>query len=310
MTVYIDKDANLTPETIANKALEILRNSSFLIDKIAKDKDYVDVDQEATFKKGDSVKISSLGSLTVRDKAAQTDMTVEEPTTSQVTLSINKHKYVHWGQEDVAALHSMINTGEGYVAEGMRAIAETIDSDILALYASLSASTGVAGTDATRDLIVDTRKTLTDGKIPQGDRYFFWSAKDEAALLKEDDFAKASSIGDAQASDLNTNGLIGGRKILGFAHYVHQAIPTTGSSPTATHNVAFHKTAFVIGFRNLGMDGAKYGVEQTYVFDPVMGVGIRYTKSYDHGALAVVYSLDVLYGVAVLRNAAGVHVLT
>jgi len=310
MTSYIDKETNLTPETIANKALDILRNSSVLLDKIAKDKDYVDVDQMATFKKGDTVVIPSLGTLTVRDKSGQTDMTVEEPTTSVVSLSINKHKYVCFGVEDVTALHSMINLGEGYIAEGLRGIAEQFDGDILALYATLTQSDGTPGTDADRDLIVDVRQTLNEAKIPLTDRYIFWHPKDESALLQDTDFYSASSVGEAQAASINSTGLISPRPILGFKHFVHQGILQVGASPVTTHNIAFHKTAFVCGFRNLGTSGDGKGAKQAYVADPVSGLGIRYTESYDHGALATKYSLDVLYGVAILRNTAAVDVQT
>lgn len=308
MADYINKIAGYTPETIGSKFLEILRNYSQMLPLIAKEQEYV-TPNDGPVSKSDVSYIPKLGTLTVGSKANDTDMVLQNPSSTQITLNIDQHKYVYFGVEDIAAIHSMVNLGEGYIAEGIRAIAEDFDTYILGLYSGLSTNVvGTPGTDASRTLIVAARKALNDSKIPLSNRNFIWSTKDEQALLNDTTFTQAQNVGDRNSDQVETQGFF--TKRLGFDHYVHQGVVETGSSPTTTHCLAFHRTAFVAGFRQLKIADPSLGVTQAYVTDPDTGLSVRVTRSYQHAGLAEAISLDILYGGAVLREEAGVHVQT
>lgn len=294
------KMAVFIPEIVAQTALGALRNYSALLPTVTRDTNLT------SQKMGDKVKVPKRGAVTANDKAAGTAVTYQNPLGTEIEVTLNKHKEVTFVLEDVVAAMQNQDTLLGYVTDGIIALAEQLDSDLLALYASITNDVGTGGTDITADTIVDARKTLTDNKAPFADRFLVMSAKDEAALLKVEKFTSSNWIDDA---GLAMKEAFMGRRY-GFSLLVHQGVKTSGSSPTSTHCLAYQRGAFVVATRPLPNPPSDLGVRSANVSDPASGLSCRVSYSWNADLLAVQVTIDVLYGVAILRNELACEVLT
>ena len=80
----------------------------------------------------------------------------------------------------------------------------------------------------------------------------------------------------------------------------------TGTAPTTTHNLAFAKNAIGLVMRRLPQPLTGTGAVAHYA--ELGNFGMRVTMTYQPNTLAQQFTVDVLYGCAVIRNAWGVQV--
>jgi hypothetical protein len=69
---------------------------------------------------------------------------------------------------------------------------------------------------------------------------------------------------------------------------------------SVTQNLLFHKRAFVLASRPLAPAPAGVPILQKVMNEG--GLGLRVTMSYNASYLGVQTTIDILYGVAILRN--------
>jgi hypothetical protein len=100
------------------------------------------------------------------------------------------------------------------------------------------------------------------------------------------------------------DGTIG--KIKDFYVLRSQFVSKTGTSPVATHNLAFAKNGIGLVVRRLPQPLPGTGAIAEYA--ELGSFGMRVTMSYQPNTLAQQFTVDVLYGAAVLRNNFGVQV--
>jgi hypothetical protein len=252
---------------------------------------------------GQVVKIPFRGSLSVNDKAANTDYTLQTPDDSAVSVTLSKHKEVSFVIEDIARALARPDFLMGYIDDGIIALAEQIDGDIAALYSGLSQSidaSAAAGPLDTADFI-EARRLLSVAKAPFSNRYAVLHPTAAAELLAVDKFVNRDYRGPAEESAL-VNGYLG--NFGGFTVYEDQNIKVS----TTQRNLFFHKNAFVLVTRPLPSPQAGTGVIVKTMDED--GVGIRVMISYQHLKGGHMVTLDCLYGVAELRDAFGVEVKT
>lgn len=82
------------PTIVAANALGYLKNNTVLARLVARDWD----NQVATH--GQTIKIGYPGTLSANDKAASTVITLQQPSVSEYTVTLNKHKEVSFLIED------------------------------------------------------------------------------------------------------------------------------------------------------------------------------------------------------------------
>jgi hypothetical protein len=97
-------------------------------------------------------------------------------------------------------------------------------------------------------------------------------------------------------------------KIKDFFVIRSQFVSKTGSSPLAIHNLAFAKNGIGLVVRRLPQPLPGTGAIAEYA--ELGNFGMRVTMSYQPNTLAQQFTVDVLYGAAVLRNTFGVQVTT
>ena len=168
-------------------------------------------------------------------------------------------------------------------------IAKDVDTALLNLYSSLTSSdVGNYGTDIGDASIVLAQQRLNEVDAPQDDRAYVIKPSQQAAIQKLDKFTYASAIGQmTQASPIQrgpNNRYLWG-DIYGDPVYVTNQVTTTAGTPTQTHNLYFHKEAFVLALQQAP----------------------RTQASYWHKDLSWLVTVDVLYGTNTLRPTFGVE---
>jgi hypothetical protein len=116
-------------------------------------------------------------------------------------------------------------------------------------------------------------------------------------------FSEFQTAGDAGLRAI-VDGSVG--KIKDFYVFRSQFVSKTGSSPVSTHNLAFARSALGLVLRRLPQPLPGTGAIAEYA--ELGNFGMRVTLSYQPNTLAQQFTVDVLYGVGVLRNSFGVQV--
>lgn len=249
---------------------------------------------------GDTVHVGDISDLTARAKSADTDVTFETVTEGKFDLVINKYYYAAFKVEDIVKVQSIVDLRAKYAEKVGYALAKQVDTDLLALYSSADNSVGSAGVDITDANLRTAIQYLDDADVPAGDRFLVIKPSQMNALLGIDKFVRADAVGYLAAmSPIVTGRLSGGSfdptKVKGFFGviygvnvYVSTNVPTTGSSPIATHNILFHKDAIALAMQQ----------------------EIRTQAAYNIRSLATEVVADVLYGVGAFRTDFMVEITT
>ena len=283
---------------IAAEALGYLKGNTILARLINRDYE----DEVASY--GDTVEVPVRGALSVNDKAAGTPVTLQNPTATTIPVVLNKHKEVSFLIEDVARILARPDLLSGYMQDGMAKLAETLDGDIAALHAGLSQTIDATGTfdDAT---FVAARRLLSKAKAPTDNRWAILSPDAESAFLAFAEVKNADYTGE-QAERAVRDGFVG--RFRGFNVAMSHSIQNTGAPPGTDHNLFFHRDFATLVTRPLPVAPPGMGVMQKTMSED--GIGIRVTMSYSANHLGYQVTLDILYGLAELRDTFGVRVNT
>lgn len=236
--------------------------------------------------------------LTVGTQSTQgAEITTASPATVDTTLTIGTHSYVAWiiGDKDLAQIASKYSVNEIYAREAVKLLTEALEAALAALWSSLSTNAiGDTATVLSDSEIRQALYSMENGKYRLADCAFFFHPyvywNQLHAVTK---YYQQYSVGPANAAGPVANGNFG---IAGYAmNYkgVLYGVPvytTTNivSGLQTYRNLLLHKSAF--GFAVQTRGGNRVRVQMEYQLRNL-------------GMLAVV---DMLYGVAVLREPAAV----
>lgn len=243
---------------------------------------------------GDVLHTNTISNLSANDKSANTQVTLQAPSESQINLTINKHKEASFLIEDNLSAKTQENLQREYTEKGAYGIGKQIDTDLGALYSSLTntavGSFGVALTDAT---VLAAWKQLSALDVPEEDRGWFFHPNAYADLLQLEKFVRTdfnttlfAQFGIPKALRSKVAGILYGSPV-----YLTTNVPTgTYGSPAATGyiNLYLHKEAFQLGMQK------QVRVQTDYILEYL-------------GHLTVI---DAIYGVAVYRADHGTVVRT
>lgn len=294
--VTVTSATQFIPEIWANMALTALRNRIVLANLVTRDSDI------AAFTEGDILHIPVPGTFVANNKVANTNVTLQVPTDSNIDVTLNKHKEVSFLVEDPVRAQQNQDVMGRYVRNAIIPLAEAIESDLFALYSGLSQSVGTAATALTPATIRAARKKLNDANVDTANRSLI--VKDDTDLLGDTTLATYFS---------NTNpgaireGSLG--RLYGFDVFQSNMVPVVAGPPISVKNLALTPDAFILALRGLPQNEAP-GVDQRNYQDPDSNLVFRMTTSYNPSALGVQVTFDTLYGVAELRDVSGVVVLS
>ncbi len=238
-----------------------------------------------TGKKGDSIHIPAPARGSANAKAASTQVTLNAPSHSEVVVTINSHYEYSTLIEDIAEVQALSSLRRFYTDDAGYALATQVDTDLFGLVSALNGGTqlgGDGGSSAADITDAGIRKmilTLDNNDVPMDNRSLVIPPVAANDLLGINRFTEQQYIGNGDAIK---TGKIG--QIYGVDVYVSSNCPT---SSTNRVGVMLHKDALVLA-------------EQ---------MGVRSQTQYKQEWLGDLFTADTIYGVAELRDNAGVSIL-
>lgn len=257
-------------------------------------------------KKGDTIYIPVPARGAASAKAANTQVTLSAATNTAVTVSINKHYEYSKLIEDIAEVQALASMRKFYTDDAGYALAKQVDTDLVTLWEGFQAGTVGGSTTAAwekayigstgasfytgnssnaaditdagiRALILK----LDDADVPMDNRAMVVPPIAANDMLGINRFTEQQFIGSGDAIKTGKIGMIYGCDV-----YISSNCPTTTTASTATDRVGclFHKDALCLA-------------EQ---------VGVRSQTQYKQEYLGDLFTSDTIYGVAELRDDAGV----
>jgi len=236
--------------------------------------------------------------LTVSTQSTQgAEITTASPAQVDTTLTINTHKYVSWiiGDADMAQIASKYNVAEEYAKQAKGLLAEALEASLAALWSSLT--TNAIGDTATVLSDAEIRQALysmENGKFKLSECAFFFHPyiywEQLHAITKyyqQNTVGPSSSAGPVRTGNFSSDGYVLNQK--GFLYGVPVYTTTNIVSGLQTYrNLLLHKSCFGFAVQTLGAGN------------------IRATVTHENRNIGYLAVVDILYGVAVLREPAGV----
>jgi hypothetical protein len=232
----------------------------------------------------------------------------QNPSLGNAQIVLNTHVEATFQIPDVTKILAVPDLLKIYMQPAVAAIAQRVETDLLNLYAGFTANApvGTPGTTITEDVIDQAETALFLSKLPSTEQKFIVvDAATYSAWRQIPRFSEFQTAGDAGLRAI-VDGTIG--KVKDFFVFRSQFVPKTGSAPVTTHNMAFAKDAIGLVIRRLPQPLPGTGAIAEYA--ELGNFGMRVVMSYQPNTLAQQFTVDVLYGCAVLRNSAGVQVNT
>jgi hypothetical protein len=255
---------------------------------------------------GDTVNIPIPPTLVAHNMAEGDEVQLQNPNVTNAQIVLNTHAEATFQIPDVTKVLAVPDLLQLYMNPAVVAIAQKIETDLLGLYASFTSNTpvGTAGTAITEAVVDSAETALFQAKVPASEpKYLVVDAATYSQLRQIDRFSEFQTAGEAGLRAL-VDGTVG--KIKDFFVFRSQFISKTGSSPVTTHNLAFSKNAIGLVVRRMPQPLPGTGAIAEYA--ELGNFGVRVIMSYEPNTLAQQFTVDVLYGAAVIRNGFGVQV--
>ncbi|MBL8229033.1 MAG: hypothetical protein JNL98_11170 [Bryobacterales bacterium] len=255
---------------------------------------------------GDTVNVPIPPTLTANNIAEGGSVVAQSPNLGNAQIVLNTHAEATFQIPDVTKVLAVPDLLQLYMQPAVVALAEKIESDILSMYSQFTANTpvGTGGTALTEASVDAAETALFQAKVPSASpKYLVVDGNAYSALRQIPRFSEFRTAGEAGLRAL-IDGSVG--KIKDFYVFRSQFVPKTGSSPVTTNNLAFTKNAIGLVVRRLPQPLPGTGAIAEYA--ELGNFGMRVIMSYQPNTLAQQFTVDVLYGCAVLRNSHGVQV--
>lgn len=258
-----------------------------------------------TGKKGDTLHIPKPTRGDAHAKAANTAVTIQADTETEVLVTIDKHFEYSRLIEDITEAQALASLRQFYTGDAGYALASQVDNDLFALGTKFGDDNG-SGSDwvhsnsyfvdaagSIDSLAADTAtsalKAFDDGSfraliqkmdeadVPMDGRCLVIPPSARNAIMGEERFSSSDFVNGQTV----VNGQIG--NLYGVDVYVSNNCPTTEATADGKGAFLFHKDAMVLA-------------EQQ---------GVRSQTQYKQDFLATLYTADTLYGTQVVRPEAG-----
>jgi hypothetical protein len=255
---------------------------------------------------GDTVNVPIPPVLVANNISEGGTVVTQNPNLGNAQIVLNTHAEATFQIPDVTKILAVPDLLRLYMQPAVTALAEKIETDLLGLYSQLTAHVpvGSAGTALIESTIDQAETKLFDAKVPSSaTKHLVVSSEAYSQLRQIARFSEFSSAGEAGLRAI-VDGTVG--KIKDFFVHRSQFVIKTGSTPVTTNNVAFARNAFGLVVRRLPQPLPGTGAIAEYA--ELGNFGMRVIMSYQPNTLAQQFTVDVLYGVGVLRNNHGVQV--
>ncbi|MCC6585590.1 MAG: hypothetical protein IT168_02625 [Bryobacterales bacterium] len=255
---------------------------------------------------GDTVNVPIPPTLVANNIVEGGSVVTQNPSMGNAQIVLNAHTEATFQIPDVTKILAVPDLLRLYMEPAVAALAEKIEADLLGLYSQFTsnAPVGTAGSALTESAIDVAETALFNAKVaPNSPKYLVVSGEAYSQLRQIPRFSEFQTAGEAGLRAL-IEGSVG--KIKDFFVFRSQFVPKTGSGPITTNNLAFARNALGLVVRRLPQPLPGTGAIAEYA--ELGNFGMRVVMSYQPNTLAQQFTVDVLYGVGVLRNNHGVQV--
>jgi hypothetical protein len=255
---------------------------------------------------GDTVNVPIPPVLVANNIAEGSTVTLQNPSIGNAQIVLNTHAEATFQVPDVTKILAVPDLLKLYMQPAVVAIAESIETALLGTWSQFTSNTavGTGGTTITEATVDSAETALFSAMVPaSASKYLVVNPATYSALRQIPRFSEFNTAGEAGLRAI-VDGAVG--KMKDFYIFRSQFVPQTGTSPVTTHNLAFTKNALGLVVRRLPQPLPGTGAIAEYA--ELGNFGMRVTMSYQPNTLAQQFTVDVLYGVGVLRNAFGVQV--
>jgi hypothetical protein len=198
---------------------------------------------------GDTVQVRTYGSVTVQDYQRGMTIAAEDLVPTKEAMTVGSAKYFAFDVDDLDRAQNDLSAVQGYTSRAGVALANHIDSYLLAFHASALAANKITGGGgaainidangagtAVYELLVDAGTKLDDQSVPLVDRWAIISPYAKGLCLKSTTYLiRASELGDQvvtsgglPARDAARRGFLG--QMAGFNIWVSTNLPTNGAN--------------------------------------------------------------------------------
>lgn len=245
-------------------------------------------------KKGDTIHIPKISTLTTNSKLPQQQVTLQSPTEDELVLTINRHEEVSQIFEDILIVQQSYDLRGEYTNQAGIAIARKIDTDILALYNKLDSI--VSGTDGrtvwnpaisgnggdiTDEAFRNMLETLDNADVPEDGRFMIIPPSQKNVLRGIPKFIEADKFG----SELPVQKGYWGT-IYGIPVYYTTRCPIVLASDLTPYRVCF--------------------LAHTEALLSIMQMNVRVQADYIQQYLGTLVTSDVIYDVHEKRTDHGI----
>ena len=254
-----------------------------------------------------AVRVPIRGALSAVTKTPGSAMTYQQAATTKADITINVHESVDFLVEDYGGLFDP-STIEGYMVDAGSTLAEAIENDVIALYASAGATKGTATAGLDMALLGTLQKDAMEAK---------WRGNEPSYLIVGPEgyydlwnLAQLTQY-NLEGGDQSTfrNGYIG--QLGGFETFKSNLIPAVAGSPTGEHCMAFQREAMGIAFVDMSTNGLPAGFGAGVSIQPMnkeddngnLIYSMRSIVGYSQTNRGMSVSVDSIWGVGVVRSA-------
>jgi hypothetical protein len=255
---------------------------------------------------GDTVNVPIPPTLVANNISEGGSVVTQNPNLGNAQIVLNTHTEATFQIPDVTKVLAVPDLLRLYMQPAVTALAEKIETDLLGVYSQFTANTivGTGGTALTEAVVDSAETALFNSKVPaSASKFLVVSGEAYSQLRQITRFSEYRTAGEAGLRAL-VDGSVG--KIKDFYVFRSQFVPKTGTGPVTTNNIAFAKDALGLVVRRLPQPLPGTGAIAEYA--EMGNFGMRVTMSYQPNTLAQQFTVDVLYGIGVLRNGFGVQV--
>lgn len=254
---------------------------------------------------GDTVNVAIPPVLTTNNIAEGGSVTLQNPSLGNAQIVLNSHQESSFQIPDVTKVIAVPDLVKTYMQPAIIALAEKIETDLLSLYTNFTVNTATGGSSSMDEARIDSAETtLFEQKVPasQG-KYLIVSGNAYSQIRQLARFTDWQDVGPAGQPPTSYTGVIPGGMLKGFTVFRSQFVQKPSST---TYNIAFAKDAIGMAVRKLPVPLPGTGAIAEFV--DLGNFGLRVIMSYQPNSLAQQFTVDCLYGCAVLRNSFGVQV--
>ncbi len=255
---------------------------------------------------GDTVNVPIAPQLVANNIAEGNTVQLQNPSLGNAQIVLNTHAEATFQIPDVTKVLAVPDLLRVYMQPAVVAIAENIESSLLNLYAGFTANTplGTAATPVTEAVLDQAETALFQAKVPSSaPKYLIVDSNTYSAMRQIPRFSEFQTAGEAGLRAI-IDGTFG--KIKDFFVFRSQYVQQTGTTTINTHNLAFCRDAIGLVVRRLPQPLPGTGAIAEYA--ELGNFGMRVTMSYQPNTLAQQFTVDVLYGCAILRNGFAVQI--